>query len=777
MRITPSPRILKMLGQIEFAEWQCLAELIDNSIDALRQAELSENQELTDADYCIEVFLPEDLKDPNPVVEVRDHAPGMTRSRLQQAVRAGWSGNDQFDSLGLFGMGFNVATARLGKVTRVITTQKTDSDWIGVEIDLDNLGEDFEATDLKLPKSDPDAHGTRVTVSGLDPVRAQLLTKRKAAIRTKLGHIYSWILTNTRIKIRVNGRIVDPKKPCIWSKERSVTHGSGKNAEVIPAVIEINEELGLADACSDCGNWQATGAETCQACGSRNIDARERRIKGWVGIQRYLHPNSYGIDFLRNGRKIVTYDKEIFTWVDPNNPSAVPEPEYPVEVPADQGRIVGEIHLDHVPVHYMKDRFDTTTRSWRSAIEFLRGSGPLKPQRAKQLNYPINDSPIGRLFRGFRRNDPGYRYLFPGDGVSGINQQAQDWGQKFDRGDSEFQDDTKWWEAVVHHEKQVALKNSEIAPIGEAADVEAVLAALSGAEESADSDPQKTEHPEKEKHDKPVTVFDKVHALIKEARPHPILTRDIHSRSLKESLKVRAYEIEKAPLIDPNNESHTPIWLSPAEGGAVYLFIDSSHESFSVHGLDVLDLATSQLAHYMLIRSQAVDYSISQIVYELRRENFSDEKSDFASVQQSARDLLNYVRENLAGLIAEDTYRAWSLLTEDEIAYMEKNLALSGRAGSFMDRSDPAFIEAVPSLYLLRLFREWPEIFLDGSIFKTKFSSLNDQHAKEVTKWRVLSLLMDTIAVASEEKAPASLNHLKRARIALEILRSDLNAV
>ena len=32
--ITPTPRVLRMLGQIEFAPWQCLAELIDNSIAA-----------------------------------------------------------------------------------------------------------------------------------------------------------------------------------------------------------------------------------------------------------------------------------------------------------------------------------------------------------------------------------------------------------------------------------------------------------------------------------------------------------------------------------------------------------------------------------------------------------------------------------------------------------------------------------------------------------------------------------------------------------------------
>ena len=38
--ITPSPRILRVLGEIPFLPWNCLAELIDNSIDAFLNREL-----------------------------------------------------------------------------------------------------------------------------------------------------------------------------------------------------------------------------------------------------------------------------------------------------------------------------------------------------------------------------------------------------------------------------------------------------------------------------------------------------------------------------------------------------------------------------------------------------------------------------------------------------------------------------------------------------------------------------------------------------------------
>jgi hypothetical protein len=31
--LTPDPRLLQMLGEINLPQWRCLAELIDNSID------------------------------------------------------------------------------------------------------------------------------------------------------------------------------------------------------------------------------------------------------------------------------------------------------------------------------------------------------------------------------------------------------------------------------------------------------------------------------------------------------------------------------------------------------------------------------------------------------------------------------------------------------------------------------------------------------------------------------------------------------------------------
>jgi ribosomal protein L40E len=772
MKVTPSPRVLKMLGQIEFSEWQCLAELIDNSIDALNQAIQTEGHGLTDQDLCVEVILPESDNDPSASVEVRDRGPGMDIEKLAHAVRAGWSGNDQFDQLGLFGMGFNIATARLGRITSVMTTKEAFDEWLGVEIDLDNIGDDFEAADLCEPKLTPGDHGTRVRIAALDRNRARLLSKRQTAIREKLGSIYAPILDATPIKIRVNGRLVRPRKHCVWAAERTVERGSGRNAERIHAQIEIDERLGEADACMDCGNWQTPGATECEACGSSSIKSRERRISGWVGVQRHLDRSNYGIDFVRNGRKILINDKTVFSWLDPNNPTAEPETEYPVEVPADQGRIVGEIHIDHVPVHYMKDRFDTADRSWKSAIEFLRGRGPLKPQRAKELGYPENNSPIGQLFRGFRRNDPGYSYLIPGDGKRAIHQEASSWALRFHRGDSEFQEDTKWWEGVVYHEEEKKRANAPQPNSETEVDVDELIKILGGANKPSPEEKPGTSSPGSEE---PKSIFEISEALLSDCRPIPNLTKEIYSRKLSETVSLRAYEVGTPPLIDGNNNAQTPAWLLPTDGGSANIFIDTRHEIFSSYGARIIDVTIVAVAQYFLIRSNNVDYSLTQIVDELYRENFQDEREDFAVVQQEARSLLEVVSGRLVDAIAEDPNRAWGFLNGDDLAQMERSAAMRGTTINAASEIDPSFVLDAPPMYFLRLCAGWPEVFMDGTVFTSAYTTVSDKDTRELAKARLYGLMLDVVSVLNEHRPPASTNQLKRIKLAIEILASELS--
>ena len=161
--ITPSPRILQVLGDIEFDHWQCVAELIDNGFDEfldIQRADGSWNEP-----FHVTIIVPK-TTDPDPAIEVRDNGRGMAVEVIREAVRAGFSGNDQFEKLGLFGMGFNISNARLGNVARVLSKRVGETDWRGVEIDLQKISGrgEFKAPIVSEPADDASEHGTRVII-------------------------------------------------------------------------------------------------------------------------------------------------------------------------------------------------------------------------------------------------------------------------------------------------------------------------------------------------------------------------------------------------------------------------------------------------------------------------------------------------------------------------------------------------------------------------------------------------------------------------------------
>ncbi len=148
--ITPTPRVLRTLGQIPFATWQCLAELIDNSIDGFQRAE-REGLEL--GQRRIVISWPTGDQGGGQI-EVLDTGPGMTLEQLSNCVRAGYSENDPINNLGLFGMGFNIATARLGDRTLILSATVESNKWEGVEIDFSELidRKGFDAPTRTEPK-------------------------------------------------------------------------------------------------------------------------------------------------------------------------------------------------------------------------------------------------------------------------------------------------------------------------------------------------------------------------------------------------------------------------------------------------------------------------------------------------------------------------------------------------------------------------------------------------------------------------------------------------
>lgn len=134
----------------------------------------------------------------------------MSPEELERNLRAGYSGKDPLDQMGLFGMGFNVATARLGNRTTVKTTQAGDEHWATVTIDFRELeaNDSYELTVEFEEKAHESDHGTEIIIERLEEIARTLRYKN---IGEDLGDMDTPVIENENVKITLDGDEIESR--------------------------------------------------------------------------------------------------------------------------------------------------------------------------------------------------------------------------------------------------------------------------------------------------------------------------------------------------------------------------------------------------------------------------------------------------------------------------------------------------------------------------------------------------------------------------------------
>lgn len=471
-------------------------------------------------------------------------------------------------------------------------------------------------------------------------------------------------------------------------------------------MIHVDVPLSDRRVCLDCGMWQNIGDGVCESCGSDRVEVRERRIWGWVGIQRYLHASDFGIDFIRNGRKILVRDQSLFRWVDPDDLSDRGETEYPIEVPR-AGRIVGEIHIDHVRVNYQKNAFEYDTPEWKRVVQTLRGEGPLQPKLAKSKGFTApNTSPLARLFTGYRRNDPGLNYLIPGDGKVALHELARDWADKFRKGDSEYLTDAKWYLAAQQHDlppaPPVTLEPTADEP-GAGGDILARKGLLG--ETTPDGPPAPAPAPTT-----PAESEDARRAKWrKSATPIPDLEASFGLPGHGAALQVHAWLVRGQRITRPNETDAVPVFIASGRGSQVEVFVDAGHPIFVDFGVDTRDLIVIELADYLRVRDGS-SRALSAVFADLKQRCLPDARISGPFLADLASRTLNRVREAMQPVIAGNATGYWSLLSSEEQGAAERSFAVEGGAVDWNEViTSGEWIEYATGSALVRLVDSRPD--------------------------------------------------------------------
>lgn len=458
--LTPDPKVLVALTHTPMSPLDALCELIDNSLDSFRASRVK--GEPISAPLVM-IVLPKiaDLDRGEGILRVRDNGPGMSAEQAEMALRAGFSGNNPYDSLGLFGMGFNISTGKLGRRTRFVTAKREETFALEVIIDLDQItasrSYSVPVTEIEKPKNFE--HGTLVEVSKWWPdgsANAKFVRKLVQygipVIQREIGHRYATILRGdlrkkgVEARISVNETECTAFEHCVWDDRRHVNH---RTFDKIPAVLRFDEVAGTQVRCLECTGLVDAGKSVCSNCGSGSLRTLEQRVRGWLGIQRFDDAQKFGIDIIRNGRAIRVAEKAAFFEFIDDFKNTIKD--YPID--QQFGRIVGEVHLDHVPVDFLKQDFQRTSIEWADAMKIIRGESSLQP---KQPNAESNISPMYKLYQGFRRvRDFGKRDMYMGywdkskDAAVRISRDVElDYYKRFQAKEPGFYDDSEWWKLI-----------------------------------------------------------------------------------------------------------------------------------------------------------------------------------------------------------------------------------------------------------------------------------------------------------------------------------------
>lgn len=773
--LEPDPRVLPMLGEINIDQWRCVAELVDNAVDGFLQ-ESRAGTPITGA--RVDVHLPQaDIA--GAALRIIDNGSGMTPDVLERAVRAGWSGNNPIDSLGLFGMGFNIATARLGSVTEVWTTRKEEKEWHGLLIDFDKLRQQrhFRTPHLTRPKSDPDQHGTEIAIRELKPEQRKWLAKNanQTVVRKRLAQSYSAMLNANgepiSFELYINHKRVEARRHCLWNEDRVVPGAAGTT---VSAVIRLNNDLADRLYCTNCMSWLAEAVEggTCPNCGTiGSVVKRTRKVTGWLGIQRYLDQSEFGIDFIRNGRKIEIGNKDLFSWHNGEND----EREYPTDDPRNRGRIVGEIHIDHCRVSYAKDRFDRADPTWDEMVRLVRGEGPLRPEKAKDLGYGPNNSPLFRLFKAFRRTSPqsksagAYARIL----VVKDNTRAVEMATAFHDGNPAYQDDQKWWELV------------------EAADRE-LLYGQGGASGGQSTPDASTQLPTGLLDDAPnnsapasTNTNDEVsQAPAPSRREVPLLSRRYYHRSTGLKWNVVAFEVEAT---DPELPTDTPwaVVLGDLPTKTYHFLFNSAHSVFQSITMTPRDALLTHLAFMTAdqTRTSSQNPDIARILADFRRDYGEETALDFKSLPSDAASILaNLARGLVLACPSEERASLFNDLSLQEQTAVMRALAAK-KIKPAEATVDGSFLASAPYEIVRTILEKRPDLCFDGHLWDAPYVDLdyNDPEITEEARTsvlaRYLSLVSDAIWLAkqdSEDLARISRDEVIRAVMSLGLLKPDV---
>jgi hypothetical protein len=480
-----------------------------------------------------------------------------------------------------------------------------------------------------------------------------------------------------------------------------------------------------------------------------------------------LHNTEFGLDFIRNGRKIEIGNKDLFDWSD----GETLEVEYPTDDQRGRGRFVGEIHIDHCRVSYTKDRFERDDPAWAEMVRVVRGDGPLRPIVARQRGYDGNESPLYKLYQVFRRSSPqGKNGLWSRVLVVRDNDRAQQMADAFAEGDPEYLTDERWYQLVLEQDKEVLGDTGT--DKGDAPIPEGFLGGDTSAP-GAQPPPADSQPPPPPEPSPPVR-----------RQLHELTRKYVHP-TFRVEYEIQAFAVETS---DADLPAGLP-WVLKLEDVATrtYAFlVDTSHDIFRSTTMTPLDGLLTELTHRTVdfLKGQSQDPSVAGVLADFRRQYCVDTRLDPQEIISLASSVMGEIARAMPNLLDGSGGEAlYNELTQPEKEAIARRMANRGVPDHKALIADGRFWDYADGDSLRQLFLRHPELFLDGAFWDDAYAELDfgspavTEEARRSVRSRYDAYLGDAVWLANQTPADierAGRDAIIRATCSVRLLKPDV---
>ena len=269
-------------------------------------------------------------------ITVSDDCAGMTVGGLRGALVVARGGGG-CKRLGKFGMGMKSACSALGKRFSITTARRGSAlEHAAMYDESEWLSGRSGAWDIEVRSARKSAQWWGTKIK-IERLNVPIYPNQTTAFKKSFGIRYGPHLKSGRVVLRVNSR------------------------ECTPADPEIDGPKSAIDISLSRGN----------------------KITGWIGLlKKRSVKGDYGMHLYRNGRLIRAFDK------------------FGIRHHPEVAKIIGELHLDHVPVNFHKTGFLADSAEYSEAVDAFRGDPSVARILKRMEDGGAAKGSIGKMLGG-----------------------------------------------------------------------------------------------------------------------------------------------------------------------------------------------------------------------------------------------------------------------------------------------------------------------------------------------------------------------------------------